>query len=306
VAGFFSRRGVPFWKQTFDDVRMNFPDKTIGAVVCTVLVLSTIFLHEGQAQQPKPAPKSKEAAPAPGEGKKIFESICASCHGLDGRGGERGPNIATAREVQNLSDSEVLKILRDGKTYAGMPGFAGLGNDRLGVILKHLRKLQGMSAATVLAGNPANGKALFFGKADCASCHMIQGRGGYMGSDLSEYGAGNSPNEIREAILQPNKDNDPRQQVVEVATEGGQNLKGIRRNEDNFSLQLQTLDGAFHLLQKSTVKSVKELSASLMPGDYGSKLTRQEIDDLIHYLISVAKTGKSSQDKRNGAEEDED
>jgi cytochrome c oxidase cbb3-type subunit 3 len=285
---------------------MNFRDKTIPVAACTGILVSLAFWQQGQAQQPVSKPKSQQAASAVPDGKKAFESICASCHGLDGRGGERGPNIATTQEVQNLSDSEIFKILRDGKAYAGMPGFAGLGNDRLGAILKHLRKLQGMSAATVLAGNPANGKTLFFGKADCASCHMIQGRGGYMGSDLSEYGAGNSPNEIREAILQPNKDNDPRQQVVEVATEDGQNLKGIRRNEDNFSLQLQTLDGAFHLLQKSTVKSAKELSASLMPGDYGSKLTRQEIDDLIHYLVSVAKTGKSSQDKRNGAEEDED
>jgi cytochrome c oxidase cbb3-type subunit 3 len=285
---------------------MNFRDTTIPVMACTGILVSLAFWHQGQAQQPVSKPKSQQAAPAVPDGKKAFESICASCHGLDGRGGERGPNIATVQEVQNLSDSEIFKILRDGKTYAGMPGFAGLGNDRLGAILKHLRKLQGMSAATVLAGNPANGKTLFFGKADCASCHMIQGRGGYMGSDLSEYGAGNSPNEIREAILQPNKDNDPRQQVVEVATEDGQTLKGIRRNEDNFSLQLQTLDGVFHLLQKNRVKSVKELSASLMPGDYGSKLTRQEIDDLIHYLVSVAKTGKSSQDKRNGAEEDED
>lgn len=285
---------------------MNFLDKTIRAVACTAVMLAVAFTYEGKAQEPAPKPKSQQASPAADDGKKTFEAICASCHGLDGRGGERGPNIATVQEVQNLSDSEILKILRDGKTYAGMPGFAGLGNDRLGAILKHLRKLQGKSAATVLAGNPANGRMLFFGKADCASCHMIQGRGGYMGSDLSEYGAGNSPNEIREAILHPNKDDDPRQQVVEVTTEDGQILKGIRRNEDNFSLQLQTLDGAFHLLRKSTVKSVKDLAASLMPSDYGSKLTRQEIDDLIHYLVSVAKTGKSSQDKRNGAEEDED
>jgi cytochrome c oxidase cbb3-type subunit 3 len=285
---------------------MNFRDTTIPVMACTGILVSLAFWHQGQAQQPVSKPKSQQAAPAVPDGKKAFELICASCHGLDGRGGERGPNIATVQEVQNLSDSEIFKILRDGKTYAGMPGFAGLGNDRLGAILKHLRKLQGMSAATVLAGNPANGKALFFGKADCASCHMIQGRGGYIGSDLSEYGAGNSAGDIREAILQPNKDNDPRQQVVEVTTEDGQTLRGIRRNEDNFSLQLQTLDGAFHLLQKNTLKSVKELSASLMPSDYGSKLTRQEVDDLIHYLVSVAKTGRSSQDKRNGAEEDED
>ena len=285
---------------------MNFLDKTIRAAACTGILVSLACWYQGQAQQPVRKPKSQQATPTAGDGKKTFEAICSSCHGLDGRGGERGPNIATVQEVQNLSDSEILKILRDGRIYGGMPGFARLGSAKLEALLNHLRKLQGQGAATVLAGNPANGKILFFGKADCASCHMIQGRGGYMGSDLSEYGAGNSPNEIRESILHPNKDNDPRQGVVEVTTEDGQTLKGIRRNEDNFSLQLQTLDGAFHLLQKNTVKSVKEQSASLMPSDYGSKLTRQEMDDLIHYLVSVAKTEKSSQDNWNGAEEDED
>jgi putative heme-binding domain-containing protein len=285
---------------------MNFLDKLIRAAACTVFLCAAAFLREGTAQQPAPKPKSQQAAPAPDDGKKAFESICASCHGLDGRGGERGPNIATLQQVQNLSDSEILKILRDGKTYLGMPGFAGLGNERLAAVLNHLRKLQGQDTAAVLAGNPANGKSLFFGKADCVSCHMIHGHGGYMGSDLSEYGAGNSANEIRESILHPNKDNDPRQRVVEVTTEDGQTLKGIRRNEDNFSLQLQTLDGAFHLLRKNAVKSVKEQSASLMPSDYGSKLTPQEIDDLIHYLVSVAKAEKSSQGKWKGEEDDED
>jgi hypothetical protein len=43
-----------------------------------------------------------------------------------------------------------------------------------------------------------------------------------------------------------------------------------------------------------------------MPSDYGSKLTPQEIDDLIHYLVSVAKAEKSSQGKWKGEEDDED
>lgn len=284
---------------------MSFLDKTIPLAACTVFMLAMVFLCEGQARQPAPKPKSQQGAPAADDGKKVFESICASCHGLDGRGGERGPNIATVAEVQNLSDSRILQIMRDGKAYAGMPGFAGLGNARLAAILSHLRKLQGQDAAAVLAGNPANGKVLFFGKADCVSCHMIHGHGGYMGSDLSEYGAGNSAKEIRESILHPNKDGDPRQRVLEVTTQDGQIFKGIARNEDNFSLQLQTLDGDFHLLRKSAVKSVKEQSPTLMPNDYGPKLTAQELDDLVHYLVSVAKAQSGSQGERNDGDDED-
>jgi putative heme-binding domain-containing protein len=274
---------------------MNFRNKIIYALAGILFTLAAGLLHQTHGQQATTAPKSNQAGASADGGKKTFEAICASCHGLDGRGGERGPNLATAQEVQNLSDSEILKIVREGKGYAGMPGFAALGGERLEEILGYLRKLQGRDTAVELPGNPASGKILFFGKAGCESCHMIQGRGGYIGSDLSEYGAENSAKEIRESIVHPNQDGDPRQRVLEVTTQDGQTFKGIARNEDNFSLQLQTLDGTFHLLRKNTLKSFKDVSPSLMPGDYGTKLRSQELDDLVHYLISVAKTNKNSQ-----------
>ena len=57
----------------------------------------------------------------------MFESVCATCHGLDGRGGERGPNVATRAEVQQLSDADTLRILQAGIPAAGMPAFSALG-----------------------------------------------------------------------------------------------------------------------------------------------------------------------------------
>jgi len=42
-------------------------------------------------------------------GKRAFESVCASCHGLNGKGGERAPDIATKPEVVRLSDNETSK-----------------------------------------------------------------------------------------------------------------------------------------------------------------------------------------------------
>jgi hypothetical protein len=40
-----------------------------------------------------------------------------------------------------------------------------------------------------------------------------------------------------------------------ISTQDGQKYSGRVRNEDNFSLQLQTLDGAFHLFMKSELRS---------------------------------------------------
>jgi cytochrome c oxidase cbb3-type subunit 3 len=275
-------------------VAMKYKRRIIRGAVCTFLLFGVSW-HAGEATpQSNGAARSKQAGEAQGDAKKTFESTCAACHGLDGRGGERGPNIATNQQVQHLPDSEILQIMREGRGYAGMPGFASLGDSRLQAILSHLRKLQGRDSRAAVTGNAAKGKAAFFGKGGCSSCHMIQGVGGYIAGDLSQYGANNSPPEVRDAILHPNNENDPRQHVVAVTVEDGQTFTGVIRNEDNFSLQLQTLDGIFHLLPKNALKSVKEQSRSLMPTNYETILSPQDIDDLAGYLVTVAKTQKKS------------
>jgi cytochrome c oxidase cbb3-type subunit III len=156
-------------------------------------------------------------------------------------------------------------------------------------VIRYLRTLQGQTATTPLSGNPDNGKALFFGKAGCAQCHMTNGQGGFMGSDLSSFGSTQSPAEIRSAITDPNRNLDTRKRTVIVTTASGQILTGMARNEDNFSLQLQTADGAFHLLNKSELRKIEYQPRSLMPDDYGSRLSSKELDDLVSYLVSIAR-----------------
>jgi putative heme-binding domain-containing protein len=142
---------------------------------------------------------------------------------------------------------------------------------------------------TPLTGDPVNGKVTFFGRGDCSQCHMANGQGGFMGSDLSSFASTQSPVEIRSAITNPNRNLDPRKRVVIVTTANGQVLTGLARNEDNFSLQLQTTDGAFHLLNKSEMQKIEYQPRSLMPDDYASRLSSKELDDLVSYLVSIAR-----------------
>jgi putative heme-binding domain-containing protein len=235
--------------------------------------------------------RSQAQPPAGGgtvEGKQLFVTTCASCHGLDGGGGERGPDISHRKEVQRLTDKALLQILQGGVPGAGMPAFGSLGLPKIQAVLRYLRSLQGQTAATELSGDPKNGKSLFFGKPGCSQCHMVNGHGGFIGSDLSSYASTLSPADVRTAITDPNRNLDPRKRTVVVVTNAGQTLTGIARNEDNFSLQLQTTDGALHLLARSELQSV-EYQRSLMPDDYASRLSRQELDDLVSYLIGVAR-----------------
>jgi putative heme-binding domain-containing protein len=71
-------------------------------------------------------------------------------------------------------------------------------------------------------------------------------------------------------------------------TTAGQRYEGIIRNEDNFSLQLQSTDGAFHFISKSDLKTIDRAQGSMMPSDYGSKLSDAQLNDLISYLLKAA------------------
>jgi cytochrome c oxidase cbb3-type subunit III len=228
-----------------------------------------------------------------GEGRKLFETVCAACHGLDGRGGERGPDIATRQEVLELSDKKTLAILQNGISSAGMPSFTKLGVVKLNAVLTYLRSLQGRSGG-VLPGNPESGRIIFFGEARCSECHAVDGVGGFLGSDLTAYGLNQSTAEIRGAIVTPRDPFDPRRKGVVISTRSGETYKGIVRNEDNFSIQMQTLEGVFHFFLKSEVARIDFLPEPIMPADYGSTLSSSELDDLASYLVSVARKEKKT------------
>jgi cytochrome c oxidase cbb3-type subunit 3 len=230
---------------------------------------------------------SSRAAMTQETGKEAFVSYCSNCHGIDGSGSEHAPNIATDPAVRQLSDATLLNVLQNGIPSGGMPSFRALGLGRLKVILDHVRKLQGIQATASFSGNPVLGRKLFFGSAACSSCHMVHGVGGFLGPDLSGYSLSHSPEEIRQAILNPNKNIRPWTDTVVAITRDGRKFVGIARNEDNFSLQLQTPDGNFHLLQKSDLVVVRHEPWSLMPSDYRSKLSDSEIRDLVSFLLKT-------------------
>lgn len=231
-------------------------------------------------------------------GQQVFSNVCASCHGLDGQGGEHAPNIATNPEIQRMTDREITGIVRYGIQNKGMPGFqSSLQPDQITAVVKYLRALGSKQAGGPIQGDAAHGKAIFFGAAHCGECHSVQGEGGFLGADLSGYGKGHAPDAIRDAILNPGKNQDPRHGTVLVVTHDGKRYTGIARNEDNFSLQMQTSDGAFHLFDKRELARLEHKPESLMPTDYHETLTASQLDDLVKFLsVSTGPQPKESDD----------
>jgi putative heme-binding domain-containing protein len=187
-----------------------------------------------------------------------------------------------------------------------MPSFSTLDASTSRALVRYLRFLQGKSGSAALPGNLQNGKAIFFGRARCSECHLAAGAGGFIASDLSSYGRSRPVEEIRDAIVKPNQPSNATRGRVTIVTRAGQTVTGVLRNEDNFSLQLQSLDGAFHLLMKSDLPSINRDSNSLMPANYGSSLTANELNDLVSFLMSVAQQDKSSRDPKKNEPSDEE
>lgn len=252
-----------------------------------LVALSTAACAQA-ARHPKPGAAS---APASGKGGEIFATSCAGCHGLDGRGGDRAPNIVEGR-VPRLSDAEISGIIEDG-TETGMPSFHSLADSDIKSLVAYLRTLQGARKTINVSGDPKRGKTLFFAKAGCSGCHMAAGEGGFIASDLSSYVRTHSMDEARSAITNPNPNGDRMARTATVTTHDGEKYAGRIRNEDNFSLQLQTLDGVFHFFAKSEIQGVEYSSQSLMPSNYGSTLSSDELKDLISYMMSVANHSES-------------
>jgi cytochrome c oxidase cbb3-type subunit 3 len=286
-----------------DNIRAARIAPGLGLMLLCALSATQRVASQGQKSPPS-ANGNERANKSNVDGQQIFESRCAGCHGLDGRGGERAPDIATSEKTQRRSDEELSRIIAGGVPGTGMPAFASLGSSLKNVVA-YLRQLQGKDDSAKFPGDVKRGRELFYGKPRCSECHAIAGSGGFIASELSGFGANRSADEIRQAIVKPASTNRFGGKMI-AKTRDGKEYSGVVRNEDNFSLQLQTLDGAFLLFQKSALAGFSRSPDSLMPANYGATLNRDELNDLISFLMSAARGVKTDAAKSKKAGDDEE
>jgi putative heme-binding domain-containing protein len=189
-----------------------------------------------------------------------------------------------------MPDTQLARTIANGLPEFGMPAFRLIGSDQINSLVRYLRMLQGKDSSAAFAGDPLRGKAIFFGKGECSSCHMVTGQGGFLGPDLSSFGQSLTPTDIRTAITDAKRTG---VKTVTAITRDGQKITGVVRNEDNFSMQLQASDGKFHFVMKSDLQDANYNNAPAMPSDYTTRLTSHELDDLVTFLHTVAQSAKS-------------
>jgi cytochrome c oxidase cbb3-type subunit 3 len=232
-----------------------------------------------QARPPSAAGLSDMAA-----GKQIFDAQCAWCHGNDGDGG-MGPNLR-GRLRHATTYSAIVEIVTNGIAGTDMPGFRSPLTER--GIRQTATYVQSLSrvAARPGAGNPQRGAALYQSNG-CGSCHVVEGRGGILGPELTSIGGRRGPAYLKDAVVKPAASHPPGYLVVRAVPNSGAEVRGIRVNEDVFWIHIRDAGGAVHTLQKSDLARLdRELDGTLMPS-YASRLQPSELDDLIAYLTTL-------------------
>jgi cytochrome c oxidase cbb3-type subunit III len=214
-------------------------------------------------------------------GRKLFADGCGACHGADGGGG-RGPNLRERVFWHPVEDQTLYTAIQKGIPGGGMPG-ANLPEDQAWEIVAFVRSLTAPAAESKVPGDAQAGAAVFAAKG-CAACHQVNGRGGKLGPDLSNAGAMRSLPQLREAILEPDADGAFGYRAVTAVLADGRTLEGVARNRTNYSLQLQDAAGRLHLLEMGKIRELTLAKGSPMPKDFASKLSKQELENLLAYL----------------------
>jgi cytochrome c oxidase cbb3-type subunit III len=266
------------------------------------LLVSLFSISVLQAEQNPSSDNASKATAAPG--RSTFNSFCAACHGLDGSGSDKAVDISGTARVRQLSDTQLSGIISNGVPGTGMPAFRNLDEKQVHEIVAYLRSLQGKIDGRTLPGDPKRGREIFFGKGNCSACHTVSGQGGFLGPDLTEHGATSSADALREEIVRAPRVPPMGYRTAVLTTVGGERLEGLVRNEDNFSVQLQTKDGSFHFFRKTDLRSFEYQVGSLMPANYRDRLSDGELNDLASYLMTTP-TPNSAPPTRKKVDDDE-
>ena len=269
-----------------------------------LLLVGISVTHPILAQDlPKPASVRKATSSAGNrsviqEGASLFRSNCSPCHGLNARGGGRGPDLTTGRWAHGGTDAEIFRTITQGVAGTEMPANA-FEDSEIRTIIAFLRSLT-PARSTKLPGNPAAGEKIFETSGGCSRCHMVKGKGGVLGPELSRVGASRSVSYLTDSIREPDKQLsdglfDPNNHYglplvydsVTVLLSSGETFTGVAKNEDTFSIQLLDTDQHLHLILKDDVKEEHREHKSLMPPYTEQMIGASELQDLLAYLENL-------------------
>lgn len=217
-------------------------------------------------------------------GLRLYGENCTRCHGPDGDA-VTGVNLRAGQFRNASNDTELTEIIMTGISGTAMPPGAFSPSELAGLVA-YLRSMSDVDSRGVTLGDAGRGRTLFEGKAECASCHRVNGVGPRAAPDLSRIGALRTAGALEQTLLDPTGSMRPVNRPVRVVTRDGAVITGRRLNEDSYSVQLVADDARLVSFDKSAVREYTVLTTSPMPSS-ADTLSRQELADVVAYLLTL-------------------
>ncbi len=261
----------------------SFGSQPLKWALCASILSSLLAAPLLRSQDP--------AANSKPDAEKIYAGQCAVCHGANARGGEYGPALSENDELRDKPVEWFRDAIKNGFPTAGMPPI-NLEPGELDSLATLIHSFNSPASGVVVAGDRAAGEHYFFGRGQCATCHMVNGKGSATGPDLSSVARTMTLAGIRQSLLEPSARMAPGYGLVTVKLHTGATLRGFARSRSNFEIALQDSDGYIHLLRQSEIAEIIEDPQSAMPV---VNATPQELQNLVAYLngLTGVKPGKT-------------
>ncbi|MDO7565291.1 MAG: c-type cytochrome [OM182 bacterium] len=221
-------------------------------------------------------------------GASYFEKQCSRCHGFDARGNDEvgAPNL-TGTLKRASSSAGIYTILREGISGTAMMAVdPKVPDSQLWQLAAYIESLSREAASIAVNGSAEAGAVLFNETGECLDCHMLAGRGGRLGPDLTSIGSELSPDELALALLEPSAEVAPRWWSVSLTDKNGVSRTGLRMNEDSFSIRIMDADAQLWSYPRNTLSRIVRSEESTMPS-YAARFDDAQIDDLVAYLYSL-------------------
>ena len=161
----------------------------------------------------------------------------------------------------------------------------GLSEAEIVAMIAYLRNSNRVDASAN-RGDPARGRALFFGKGDCGRCHRVGAEGPRGGPDLSNIGVQRTAATLRRSLGNPDEALLPINRPVRATLRDGTVVTGRRINEDTYTVQLVDATGRLVSLDKGALRDYSVGMKATMPS-YEGVFTETEQTDLVAYLLSL-------------------
>jgi cytochrome c oxidase cbb3-type subunit III len=248
--------------------------------VVVALATAAVSAQEREAVPAMPKLTAEDLA----KGERLFNGHCAPCHGPKGDGG-KGANLARPKLPRAADDAALFRVIRDGIQGTEMPGAWEMIDREVWQTAAYVKSL-GRVSQQMVTGDALKGAPLYESKG-CATCHMVNGKGGRTGPELSQIGMRRSPAHLRESLVSPAAEAPEDFAWVKLVDKMGTKVEGVRLNEDTFSIQVRDTKDRIRSYWKRDLKQVDASWKSSPMPSYAKTLTEAELGDLVAYLASL-------------------